>query len=529
VAVAAEPTLALEMRGISKSYPGVRALQDVDFAVRAGEVHGLVGENGAGKSTLMKVLAGAERKDAGEIAIGGRPVTIDTPQRAMDLGVSVIYQEFNLVPYLNAAENVFLGREPKTAIPGFVDFRTMYRESQTVIDRLGVPLDVRTPVSRLSIAQQQMVEIAKATSRESRIIVMDEPSATLTEHELASLFALIQRLKSDGVAVVYISHRLEEVFAICDRVTVLRDGRRIATDDVSALTREEIIRRMVGRELTQMIPKRTAPIGEPALAATGITRRRALRDVSIRVHKGEVLGIAGLVGAGRTELARVLFGADRMDAGTIQLFGKPVRVRSPQDAIRLGIGLVTEDRKSQGLVLGLPVRENITLANLPAVSTLSFIRAARERAAARRLADDLRVRTPTIEQTVQNLSGGNQQKVVLAKWLFTDSKVLIFDEPTRGIDVGAKTEIYELMNELAARGTALIMISSELPEVLGMSDRIVVMHEGRVAGELARKEATPERPVLHAVRRWRSPRAPGRLVRGRATRRPAGHLPHWHR
>jgi ribose transport system ATP-binding protein len=496
VAVAAEQALALEMRGISKSYPGVRALQDVSIAVRAGEVHGLVGENGAGKSTLMKVLAGAQSKDAGEILLDGRPVSVDTPQRAMDLGVSVIYQEFNLVPFLNAAENIFLGREPRAAVPGFVDFGTMYREAQSVIDRLGVRLDVRTAVNRLSIAQQQMVEIAKATSRDSRIIVMDEPSATLTEHELASLFSLIRRLKSEGVAIVYISHRLEEVFEICDRVTILRDGRHIATEEVSALTREDIIRLMVGRELKQMIPKRAAPIGEPALIAKGITRSRVLHGVSIHVNKGEVLGIAGLVGAGRTELARAIFGADRIDSGEIELFGKPVRVRSPQEAIRLGIGLVTEDRKAQGLVLGMAVRENITLANLPSVSTLAFIRAGRERAEARRFCNDLQVKTPSIEQTVQNLSGGNQQKVVLAKWLFTDSKVLIFDEPTRGIDVGAKTEIYELMNDLAARGAAIIMISSELPEVLAMSDRIVVMHEGRVTGEITREEATPER-VMH--------------------------------
>lgn len=493
-AVAAPP--ALEMRGITKTYPGVRALSDVDFEVRSGEVHALVGENGAGKSTLIKILAGAQPKDSGEIYIDGHPVHIDTPQQAMKLGISVIYQEFNLVPYLNVAENIFLGREPRATLPGFVDFGTMYREAQKIIDRLGVHLTVHTPVYRLSVAQQQMVEIGKATSRKSRIIVMDEPSATLTEHELQNLFSLIRQLRAEGVAIIYISHRLEEIFQVCDRVTVLRDGRRIATADIGSTTREEIIRWMVGRELRQMIPKERAEVREPALVVRRLRRRGVLHDIDLTVRRGEVLGIAGLVGAGRTELARAIFGADPIDGGEIELFGKPVRIRSPEDAIRHGIGLVTEDRKAQGLVLGMAVRENVTLANLAAVSAFGFIQAGCEREVARKYVDDLAVKTPTIEQTVQNLSGGNQQKVVLAKWLFTNSKVLIFDEPTRGIDVGAKTEIYQLMNALARRGVAIIMISSELPEVLGMSDRILVMHEGRIAGEFSREEATQEK-IMH--------------------------------
>lgn len=486
----------LEMRGISKTYPGVRALDNVSLEVRKGEVHALVGENGAGKSTLMKILAGAQLGDSGEIRINGRTVEIDSPQKAMDLGISIIYQEFNLVPYLNAAENIFLGREPRARIPGFVDFRTMYDEAQRVIDRLGVALDIRVPVNRLSIAQQQMVEIAKATSRQSMIIVMDEPSATLTEHELESLFSLIRQLKAQGVSIVYISHRLEEVFEIADRVTVLRDGKHIATRDVSGLTREEIIRYMVGRELTQMMPKVPAPLGDVVLEVRNLRRKDKLHDISFAVRRGEVLGLAGLVGAGRTELARAIFGADPIDGGEILLEGKPVKVRCPQDAIRLGIGLVTEDRKNQGLVLGMMVRENITLANLSALSRLNFLMLAREREVAQKYVADLSIRPPSIERAVQNLSGGNQQKVVLAKWLFTQSKVLIFDEPTRGIDVGAKAEIYQLMNELAANGVAIIMISSELPEVIGMSDRILVMHEGRIAGALSASEATQER-VMH--------------------------------
>jgi ribose transport system ATP-binding protein len=495
-ATVAPPTLALEMRHIAKTYPGVRALEDVSFGVRAGEIHALVGENGAGKSTLMKILAGAQPKDSGDILIEGETVHIDSPQKAMDLGVSIIYQEFNLVPYLNAAENIFLGREPRAAIPGFVDFGTMYREAQQIIDKLGVRLNVRTPVNRLSIAQQQMVEIAKATSRKCKIIVMDEPSATLTDHELKALFDLMRQLKSEGVAIVYISHRMEEIFGVCDRVTILRDGHWVATEDVKDLTREDIIRLMVGRELKQMIPKEAAEIGDSALEVKHLNRKGVLHDINLLVRKGEVLGIAGLVGAGRTELARAIFGADPYDSGSVELFGKPVRIKSPQDAIKLGIGLVTEDRKAQGLVLGMVVRENITLANLQALSVFNFVQSGKEREVARKYVSDLTVKTPSIEQTVQNLSGGNQQKVVLGKWLFTDSKVLIFDEPTRGIDVGAKTEIYQLMNALAKRGVAIIMISSELPEVLGMSDRILVMHEGRIAGELARAEATQE-GIMH--------------------------------
>jgi len=489
-------TPVLEMRHISKQYPGVRALDDVSLTVYAGEVHALLGENGAGKSTLMKILAGAQPKDSGEILISGRPVHIDSPQKAMDLGVSIIYQEFNLVPYLSAGENIFLGREPHAVLPGFVDFKRLYREAQQVLDRLGVRLDARTPVNQLSVAQQQMVEIAKATSKEAKIIVMDEPSATLTEHELQSLFSLIRQLKAEGVSIVYISHRLEEVFEICDRATILRDGHWIATEDVANLTRERIIQLMVGRELKEAIPKVAAEPGPPALAVKHLNRKGVLHDISFAVRQGEILGIAGLVGAGRTELARAIFGADPIDGGTIELFGRPVKIRSPQDAIRHGIGLVTEDRKQQGLVLGMAVRENNTLANLDALSTLGFIRSREERQVAEKYRASLAIKTPSIEQTVQNLSGGNQQKVVLAKWLFTGSKVLIFDEPTRGIDVGAKSEIYKLMNELAAQGVAIIMISSELPEVLGMSDRILVMHEGSIAGELSRAEATQEK-IMH--------------------------------
>ena len=487
---------ALQMKGITKTYPGVRALDNVDFEVAKGEIHALVGENGAGKSTLMKILAGALPMDSGDILIDGAPVHITSPQTAMELGISIIYQEFNLVPYLNAAENIFLGREPKGAIPGFVNFPVMYAEAQKVVDHLGVRLNVRTPVNRLSVAQQQMVEVAKATSRKATIIAMDEPSATLTEHELESLFDLIRSLKQSGVSIIYISHRLEEVFQIADRVTVLRDGRLVGTKPVSETDRDDVIRMMVGRELKESAAadqKQAAEIGEPALTVKNLSRRGVIEDINFTVRRGEVLGIAGLVGAGRTELARAIFGADPIDEGEIWLNGSRVDIRSPREAIRRGIGLVTEDRKALGLILGMVVRENISLANLDALTRLGFVNRREEKRAATQFIEDLMIKTPSVEQQVQNLSGGNQQKVVLAKWLFTQSKVLIFDEPTRGIDVGSKVEIYQLMNRLAASGVAIIMISSELPEILGMSDRILVMHEGRIAGDLGREEATQEK------------------------------------
>jgi ribose transport system ATP-binding protein len=486
-------TPALEMNNIIKTYPGVRALDNVSFDVAKGEVHALVGENGAGKSTLMKILAGAQSMDSGEILINGEQVHVTTPQKAMELGVSIIYQEFNLVPYLNAAENIYLGREPKATVPGFIDFGKMYADSQAVIDQLGVDLNVRTPVNNLSIAQQQMIEIAKATSRNSMIIAMDEPSATLTEHEMHALFDLIRSLKAKGVSIIYISHRLEEIFEIADRVTVFRDGKYVGTKPIAETDRDDLIKMMVGRELTDVIPKVPAEIKGPALEVRNLTRKGVIEDINFTVHQGEILGLAGLVGAGRTEVARAIFGADTIDAGEIWLDGKQIKVRSPKDAIRQGIGLVTEDRKALGLILGMVVRENISLANLDALTKLGFVNRGAEKKISMQYIEDLMIKTPSCEQQVQNLSGGNQQKVVLAKWLFTQSKVLIFDEPTRGIDVGAKTEIYHLMNRLAASGAAIIMISSELPEIMGMSDRILVMHEGHIAGELSRADATQEK------------------------------------
>ncbi|MBV9848256.1 MAG: sugar ABC transporter ATP-binding protein [Armatimonadetes bacterium] len=493
-----ETAPVLQMRGISKTFPGVRALDHVSLEVRPGEVHALMGENGAGKSTLMKVLAGAYQPDGGEIILNGQPARLETPQKAMALGVGIIYQEFNLVPQLSVAENIFLGREPRGALPGFVNAAKMQADARQIMESLGARVDVRKPVGTLPVAQQQMVEIAKATSRQSRIIAMDEPSATLTEHELENLWRLIRQLKAEGVSIIYISHRMEEVFAIADRVTVLRDGRTVGTRDIGDVTQAQLIQMMVGRPLEDTFPKEAAPRGAPLLEVRGLTRRGVLEDISFTVHAGEIVALAGLVGAGRTEIARCIFGADRFDAGEIRLNGKPLTLHSPRDAIRAGIGMVTEDRKGQGLVLDLSVRENTSLAALPALASAGFIQRGRERAVAQDYVKNLGTRTPSIEQRVKNLSGGNQQKVVLSKWLLTHSKLLIMDEPTRGIDVGAKAEIYRLMNRLTAEGIGILMISSELPEVLGMADRIIVVREGRIVGEMSRAEATQEK-IGHLV------------------------------
>ena len=486
---------AVEMANVSKSFPGVQALDGVTFGVRKGEVHALLGENGAGKSTLMKILAGAQPADAGEIRLEGEPVRIHSPQDAQQLGISVIYQEFNLVPALSVAENIFLGREP-TGPLGVMRWRQLYGDADALLERVGVSMDVRAPVDRLSVAHQQVVEIAKALSMAATVLVMDEPSSALTEHELENLFVLIRGLKAEGVSIVYISHRLEEIFEIADRVTVLRDGQHVRTADVSEVTRGDLIRWMVGREVDESSQLTGTGPGEERLVVEGIRVPGKLHDVSFSVRRGEVVGLTGLVGAGRTELARAIFGADPTHEGRVLLDGEEVHLRSPKDAVRLGVGLVPEDRKLQGLVLGMNVRENSTLSSLRSLCTLGFVRGRQERAHTSGQVEALSIRTPTIEQLVRNLSGGNQQKVVLAKWLLSNCRVLMFDEPTRGVDVGAKAEIHQLIRELANRGVAILMISSELPEVLNVSDRILVMHDGRIVGALGREEATQE-GIMH--------------------------------
>lgn len=480
----------LEMQGITKTYPGVKALKGVNLTIGEGEVHALVGENGAGKSTLMKVLAGAEHRDSGEIKVNGKPVTIESPHHAQELGISIIYQEFNLVPQLGAAENIFLGREPSFC--GFINYRKEYADARAILESLGVELDVNQPVSTLSIAQQQMIEIAKALSVQSKIIAMDEPSATLTDHELKNLFRLIGTLKEQGVSVIYISHRLEEIFEICDKLTVMRDGEWIATENVSDMNRDRIIEMMVGRKITDEYPKEVFSPGKELLKVEHLTGG-IVRDVSFSVHQGEIVALTGLVGAGRTETARMIFGADPTQSGTLHLEGKKVKFRTPRQAIDAGVCLLTEDRKHQGLVLGMKIRENVTLPTLKDFCRMIFTLKGKERATTQKSIEELHIKAPSTETEARNLSGGNQQKVVLAKWLLANSKIFIFDEPTRGIDVGAKREIYLLMNELLRNGAGIIMISSELPEVLGMADRVLAMSGGRLAGELSREEATQEK------------------------------------
>jgi len=496
-----ESATLLRMMGIVKTFPGVRALDGVSFDVRAGEVHALVGENGAGKSTLMKTLAGAYRADAGTIEIDGVPVTIEGPRAAEALGIGMIYQEFNLVPDLSVLDNLTLGHEPVRG--AFLDRAAAVAQASVVLAELGIVVPLGRPARRLSVAEQQLVEIAKALLRRARLIVMDEPTAALTEREIDALFALIGKLKAQGVSFVYISHRLEELPRISDRITVIRDGKTIETRATAELPQNEMIRLMVGRSVDAHFPTLT-PVAADApvvLDVRGLASAGgiAVHDISFSVRAGEIVGLAGLVGAGRTDIVRAIAGADIPSAGEISVAGTRVVVRGPHDAIAAGIALVTEDRKGQGLVLGMSVRENTTLAHLEDYARRGFIdRSAETAITAERIAE-LRIRTPNGEALVRNLSGGNQQKVVLAKWLIGNARVFLFDEPTRGIDVGAKAEIYTLMTALLAHGAGIVMVSSELPEVLGMSHRVLVIREGRIRGELAREAATPAAVIALAT------------------------------
>jgi ABC-type sugar transport system ATPase subunit len=486
--------LLLSMRGIQKSFPGVQALRGVDLDIHAGEVLALLGENGAGKSTLMKVLGGVHRPDSGTLLLDGRETVFASPQEARAAGIAVIHQEFSLVPALTAVENIFLGQERSRG--GFVSRADERRRAAEVFRRLGATIDLDLPCRLLTTAQQQLVEIARALASDARVIVMDEPTAALTAGEVERLFGIVRDLEARGIAVVYISHRLDEIFALARRVVVLRDGRQVGGRPVAGLGRTELIEMMVGRSLAEEYPRRSVAPGPPRLVVSGLTRGRAVRDVSFSVRAGEVLALAGLVGAGRTETLRLVFGADRRDSGTIALDGRPLDIRSPRDAIAAGIGLLTEDRKREGLVLGSSVRENFALPNLGSFAWGGFVDGRREREAFGRHRDQLRIKVPHDGQAARNLSGGNQQKVVLAKWLERNCEVLLFDEPTRGIDVGARHEIYLLMNDLAARGKAVVMVSSELPEVLGMADRILVMHDGRITGELDNRAGVTQEQVM---------------------------------
>jgi ribose transport system ATP-binding protein len=493
--------LLVEMKDISKSFPGVHALDGAQFELRGGEVHALVGENGAGKSTLMKVLCGIYSRDAGVIKVKGVEAYPTSPKAAQDLGIAIIHQELNLMGHLTVAQNIFIGREPQRG--PLLDEKALNRKAAELFDELHIRLDPTARVSRLAVAQQQMVEIAKALSYNSDVLVMDEPTAALTETEIDELFRITRLLRERGHGIVHISHRLQELKQISDRVTVMRDGRYINTVVTADTNIQQIISMMVGRTIFEATPELPEhPSEEVVLEVRNLNRGRQVRDVSFRLRRGEILGVAGLVGAGRTEVMRAIFAADRPESGTVLVKGQPVSIRTPQDAVGYGIAYLSEDRKRYGLALSMDVETNTVLASLRRFANrFGWVRAGATRAQALKLVDQLAIKTPGIGQRVKNLSGGNQQKVVVAKWLTADTDILIFDEPTRGIDVGAKSEIYKLLNDLAREGKAVIMISSELPEILRMSHRILVMCEGRIAGELTAAEATQERIMTLATQR----------------------------
>jgi rhamnose transport system ATP-binding protein len=489
---------SVQLRGIVKQFGAVEALRGVDLDLRGGEVHALVGENGAGKSTVVKILAGVHRPDLGEVRVDGEPVVLHAPADARDRGIAVIYQQPTLFPDLDVAENVFMGRHPRGRL-GRVDWPRMYREVEELLANLGVRLNPRIPVQGLSVADQQLVEIAKALSLEARVLVMDEPTAALSVREVDELFEIVRQLRDRGVAVLFVSHRLDEVFALADRVTVLRDGAHVVTAPAAELTADQVVRHMVGRQLDALFPKEAAEIGETVLEVRGLSRVGAFQDISFELRRGEILGCAGLVGAGRTELARALFGIDHPDAGSILVAGRQVEIDSPAAAMARGIAYVPEDRHRQGLVLEFGIADNVVLPILGRVSRRGILDRRRARNLARDYTERLRVRTTGLDQLAGALSGGNQQKVVLAKWLTTDPKILLLDEPTRGIDIGAKAEVHRIISSLAADGLAILLISSELPEVLAASDRVLVFHQGRLSGEFARAEATEERLMFAAT------------------------------
>jgi len=487
----------LEATGITKQFPGTLALDGVQLELLPGEIHAVMGENGAGKSTLMKILAGVNVADSGEIRFEGQPVSPASPREALALGIAIVHQELSLIPTLTVAENIYPGRLPVNAL-GMVRYRQLYAQAQQVLDDLHMDVDAHAPVEFLSVASQQLVEIAKALSLHCKVLILDEPTSALTDHEADNLLAFLRRLASDGVGILYISHKLKEVFSVADRITVLRDGRYVGTRITSETTQDDVIRMMVGRELGNMYPVKSGTRGAPLLEARNLRRRGSAIHNSFQLYSGEVLGFAGLIGSGRSELARALFGAEPREAGEILLNGVPVDIRSPKAAIELGIGYLPEDRKTAGLFLEMSVKLNVEATVIDDVSASGVVIGSKERALAERYVEQLNISTPGIEQEVRRLSGGNQQKALVAKWLAIKPKILIVDEPTRGIDVGAKKEIHFLLRTLADNGVGVIMISSELPEVLGMSDRILVMHEGAIVAEIESAEATEENIIRAA-------------------------------
>lgn len=487
----------LEMKGITKRFPGALALNGVDFNVMQGEVHALVGENGAGKSTLMKILGGAYIADSGEIRLNGERIVLHTPKDAIDKGINVVHQELILAPHLSAAENILMGRYPmRNGI--MVDWKKLRQIAQEVVDGLGVNINVSKPIRSLTIAQQQIVEIARALQRKSLILVLDEPSAVLGKRDIEMLYSVIRRLKSQGISVVYISHRLEEIFLISDRVSVLKDGLLVSTRPTHELDSNQLLQMMIGRQIDNLFNRVEHKLGDVALRVEGFSRAGVFENISFEVRKGEILGIAGLVGSGRTEVVRAISGADRPDHGMLFIGNRPVNIRSPRQALSYGIGLLPEDRKTQGLFLNRPLGENISISSLKDYLEFIYLNLFKERKAIYHYMQALDIRATGPSQLAANLSGGNKQKAIIARWLGAKSKILIFDEPTRGIDVGAKVEIYRLMDNLAGKGVAIIMVSSEILEVLGMSNNILVMWRGKAAGYFSRAEATEEK-ILEAA------------------------------
>jgi ribose transport system ATP-binding protein len=489
--------IMLEVKNVSKAFPGTQALDGVSLAVRKGEVHAVLGENGAGKSTLMLILAGVHQRDSGEILLEGKPIEIHDPHHAQVLGISMVHQDLSLAPPLSVAENMFANRQPLNRA-GMIDYARLYQQTRDALAQFDVHIDPRRPVRDLSVAIQQMVEIATALSRNAKVLILDEPTSALTAHETAILFRNINQLRQQGVTVLYITHKLSEVMEIADRFTVLRDGRVVGTLETKAATEDDIVRMMVGRELSQYFPD-LGQVSSDCLFEVKDLTGRMFRNVSFKLYKGEVLGIAGLAGAGRTDMARTIFGADPRLSGEIYLNGQKVAIHSPADAVNLGLGYVPEDRKEAGLFLSLSVRENTVAAGLRQFSNVIFMDHRKMLTAVTDIVRSLDIKTPSLEQSVMNLSGGNQQKVMLSKWLVINPKVLIVDEPTRGVDVGVKADVHQLLRDLATRGVGVIMISSELPEVLGMSDRILVMREGQMVGEIAHADATEENVMSYAA------------------------------
>ncbi len=487
----------LQLVNIHKSFAGVEVLRGVSFDLKPGEVHALLGENGAGKSTLVKIVTGVHQPDSGEILLEGRPTRFDNPRQSLQVGITPIYQELSLFPDLNVAENIFVGRQPTQA--GRINWAKLYRDAEQILTGLGVHLDLKKQARSLSIAQQQMIEIARAFSTNARILIMDEPTSSLTQSEVAELFRLVNRLRGHGTSIIFISHRLEELYELADRVTVLRDGAYVDTKPMSEVSREELIRLMVGRSISNLFPKQTVTAGDVVLRATNLSRAGTFENVNFELHRGEILGLSGLVGAGRTEVARALFGVEPATSGEVQINGQAVTIRSPQQAIALGLAYVPEDRQQHGLIPAMNLTANVSLPRLNQYAWAGWLRNKLERLAAFDSAQQMEVRANNMWQKARELSGGNQQKIVLAKWLAMKPRILILDEPTRGIDVGTKAAVHDLMSRLAAEGLAILMISSELPEILGMSDRVIVMREGRLTGHFTRAEATQEKIMAAAM------------------------------